>query len=269
MEIHNSANNTEWEKRSLLYGRSLRSVLFKGMPEIINGHIHEWHVRAVLNNIAAKEGLRILDVGCGYGRITLPILSKFPGAEILGLDTSDNFVKLYKETTKQKAIRGTLENIPQDIGEFDYILCVTVLMYVSEQQVIPTLNRLVKYLKPGGKLILIEPLIYIRFFLRLFGLVDFVERQLRRTRHPVDTGGRYFRKSDIETYASACHCSIESTLGMPFTTLFILPLNVIGKLCPASFTKLVLKIFTWTDGRLSRLGLPSLYAAYVISRKLS
>ena len=53
-------NQTEWENRSIQYGTSLKSVLFKRLPGIVNEHISNWHVRFILENIVEKEDLRIL-----------------------------------------------------------------------------------------------------------------------------------------------------------------------------------------------------------------
>ena len=48
-------NQTEWENRSIQYGTSLKSVLFKRLPGIVNEHISNWHVRFILENIVEKE----------------------------------------------------------------------------------------------------------------------------------------------------------------------------------------------------------------------
>lgn len=255
----------EWEKRSLLYGASLKSVLFKGMPDIINKHIHNWHKTFVLKNIETQSNMRVLDVGCGYGRLSLPIIEKYPKAEIIGIDTTDNFVKLYQEMTKHKAMIGTLENIPNDIGQFDYALCITVLMYVAKEDVLKSLENLIRHLKPAGKLILVEPQTSIKSFLRLFGFVDLIEKILFKER--INTGGRYFKKNEIDYYVKACNCSIEKKCGLPFTTLFILPLSLIGKFFPSFVTNYLLNISSWFDNKLGRLKLPSIYYAYVIKNK--
>jgi hypothetical protein len=36
----------------------------------VNEHLHHWHEKLVLGWIKEKEDLRILDVGCKYGRLS-------------------------------------------------------------------------------------------------------------------------------------------------------------------------------------------------------
>lgn len=266
MENNTISNRTEWDKRSLLYGASLKSVLFKGMPDIINQHIHDWHKNVVLNTIEKKKNMRVLDIGCGYGRLSLPVIEKFPEAETIGIDATANYVRLYQEMTRQKAIVGTLENLPEGIGKFDYILCITVLMYTKNKDIAEALKNLIKILKPEGKLILIEPQTSIRFFVRLCGIVDFIEKRMHKER--VNTGGRYFAKKEIDNYINACNGSLESKHGLPFSTFFMLPLNLLGKLMPSAVTQSFLKICSWGDRKLDRFGLPSIYYAYVIRKKV-
>ena len=100
MDSTNHLNHEKWEKRSVLYGPIQRSVLFKGMPDIINEHIHNWHKKIVLKNIAKKKNMRVLDIGCGYGRLSMPVIDEYPETELLGIDITETFVKFYQEMTK-------------------------------------------------------------------------------------------------------------------------------------------------------------------------
>ena len=78
-------NAIEWEKRSINYGASWKSVLFKGMPDLANEHFHSCHINFILECIKSnKDDIRILDIGCGYGRLSLPIIQKLPQAQIIG-----------------------------------------------------------------------------------------------------------------------------------------------------------------------------------------
>jgi hypothetical protein len=40
MENLDARNRIEWEKRSKLFGTSARSVLFKGLANALNEHLH-------------------------------------------------------------------------------------------------------------------------------------------------------------------------------------------------------------------------------------
>ncbi len=89
---YHDVNMEEWEKRGILYGSSCKSVLFKNMPEAANRHFHFSHLNFIYDSIHnIKNNCRILDVGCGYGRITMPLTQILPEAEIIGMDTCYNF----------------------------------------------------------------------------------------------------------------------------------------------------------------------------------
>ena len=121
-------NAIEWEKRSINYGASWKSVLFKGMPDLANEHFHSCHINFILECIKSnKDDIRILDIGCGYGRLSLPIIQKLPQAQIIGLDISANYVNLYKENTGRDAFVGTLESLPSEIGHLIILLSLLFL----------------------------------------------------------------------------------------------------------------------------------------------
>ncbi len=101
--------------------------------------------------------MKILDAGCGYGRISLPLGQKFPQAQISGMDISPNYLRIYRQNTGRDAFIGTVEAIPPQIGTFDYIIVVTVLMYLPENKLKEAFSCLFAHLNPDGKIILIEP----------------------------------------------------------------------------------------------------------------
>jgi 2-polyprenyl-3-methyl-5-hydroxy-6-metoxy-1,4-benzoquinol methylase len=264
MDENDLANRTRWEKRGKLYGASLRSVLFKGMPEYINEHIGQWHRDMILNSIENKKDMKILDIGCGYGRLSLEVLKRYPDSDMLGIDTSQTYVELYQQSTKRPAMVATIEELPANIGQFDYILCVTVLMYAKESDVRSCLKNLISHLKPNGRLLLLEPQTSMKLFLRLGGLVDFLQRASPPSE--IDTGGRYFRRNELEEHIAACDCKIESCHGLPITSFVIVPLNLLSRIVPVLVTTHTLKLISWLDRKLGKGRLPSMYYAYTISR---
>ena len=264
MQNLNAQNAREWEIRSKRYGAALRSVLFKGLPEVVNEHLHNWHKNLVLDRIKAKEDLRILDAGCGYGRLSIPIIEKFPNVDIKGMDISENYVSLYRDNTGRFAFVGAVENMPDLLELFDYIICVTVLMYLDDKKLEKATSKLLFHLKRGGELIVIEPHRSGIPFQTGFGIVTFL-RSLRR-RSNSDMRSRYFTSKEIGAYFHNAGGKILFERRLPMTSFFFLPMALIGKLFPCKMTKQICRIVSLFDTFLGGFRFPSLYAAYMIAK---
>jgi 2-polyprenyl-3-methyl-5-hydroxy-6-metoxy-1,4-benzoquinol methylase len=264
MDHINEQDVRDWDLRSKRFGATLRGVLFKGLPDVVNEHLHHWHEKLVLSWIEEKEDLKILDVGCGYGRLSISIINKFPGVDITGLDISENYVRLYKENTHHPAFVGALESVPAELGTFDDIICVTVLMYLPNEKLSQAVSNLLFHLKPNGKLILIEPHSSGILFQTGFGIWPWVRNRFRQD--AIHTGGRSFRMKEIASLFSNASGKIMSECRLPITSLFFLPMALIGKYSPEGTARKLFRIIFSLDTLLGRVKLPSIYVAYLITR---
>jgi 2-polyprenyl-3-methyl-5-hydroxy-6-metoxy-1,4-benzoquinol methylase len=191
------------------------------------------------------------------------IIEKFPNVDITGVDISENYVRLYKEYTCHPAFVVGIENIPSNLGTFDYILCVTVLMYLDDESLGKAVFNLLSHLKPQGKLILIEPNQSGFLFQTGFGLLSLWNRIQKTSIH---TGGRFFRTNEIENRFSHARGKILLERRLPITSLCILPLTFIGIILPSRLAKGIYKTVSFLDALLSKFRLPSIYGAYLITR---
>jgi len=257
-------NRNGWETRSKLLGTSLKSVLFKGLPDAINEHIHRWHKNLILNIIENRQRLSVLDVGCGYGRVSMPIIEKFPAVNILGIDISEHFIELYKNGTGHPALVTAVENIPATLGTFDYIVCVTVLMYLEGEKLKKAVCNLLFHLNPAGKLILIEPHESGALFQTGFGILSWVKG--KSLRDLALTRGRSFRMNEIRNLFTGAGGRILNEYRLPITSLFILPLTLLSRLLPTRFVEGLCRTVSFLDGLLGKFKLPSIHVAYLIER---
>jgi SAM-dependent methyltransferase len=206
----------------------------------------------------------MLDVGCGYGRLSMAIIERFPDVDLTGVDISENYVSLYKKNTSQPAFVGAIENFPAELGTFDWIICITVLMYVDDENLGRAIDHLFLHLKPGGKLILIEPHYSGTHFQTVFWILPLLMKRIRRD--TVNTGGRSFKGNKLEDLLRNAGGKILSENRIPVTSFCFLLMALFGIMLPNRVAKGIFKMISRLDDLLGMLKLPSIYVAYVVTK---
>lgn len=262
----NKENIAAWEKRSKLYGSDPKGVLFKGLPDIFNEHIHRWQLKRILSEINIKSNdINILDIGCGYGRISLPVLKAFPCAKIIGVDVSPNYVDLFRKNTGQHAFVSRAEDIANnDLGLFDYIICVTVLMYLEQNVLETTLSNIIKSLNNKGYLLLIEPSHSGMNFQTCFGLLNIFKRQ-NRTDSEI-TGGNSFQYAYLRGKIEKSGGRVLKEYRMPATTILFLMIYLFTSLFSVK-GRFFLDLISKVDELFKFNKIPSIYIFYVIEKQ--
>lgn len=143
-----------WNERSERLGLTKRAVLFKRFPGWLNESIHRRHVKFVLDH-CSPSARKILDVGCGYGRISREIAAHRPGLSFQGVDLCTEFAKEYAREVGP-CFDGPIQDFHSD-ERFDSIFIVTTLMYLDADEHEGLLQRLWSMLNSGGSIIYIEP----------------------------------------------------------------------------------------------------------------
>lgn len=144
----------EWGERSKRLGFTQRAVLFKRFPGWLNNEIHRRHVQFVGNNVP-DETTRILDVGCGYGRISLALRPRLPTVQFEGIDLCTEFAEQYERHIGH-CFNGAVQDYRPE-STFKLIVIVTTLMYLTAAEQDEVLRRLWGALEAGGRIVCIEP----------------------------------------------------------------------------------------------------------------
>ena len=105
-----------------------------------------------------REGMRVLDVGCGTGAITKDV-ARYIGhtGSVIGIDNTEAFVLSGRESYKDVS---NLELVHADLFEyksradFDLVICARVVQWLSDPKA--ALTKLVSFLKPGGQLSVLD-----------------------------------------------------------------------------------------------------------------
>ena len=100
-------------------------------------------------------GMRILDFGCGCGRVAAYVMKSAPQSEFCGVDVDAEAVQWCSDHLKGGDFRRTLPNppLPYPSGYFDVIYCVSVFTHLDEKMQDAWLEELKRVLSPGGILI--------------------------------------------------------------------------------------------------------------------
>jgi SAM-dependent methyltransferase len=180
------ASERAWEARQRSLGCTPRAVLFKRFPVWLNAWLHRRHVDFLLQNLPPRAE-RILDVGCGYGRISLAVKRVNPNVGIEGVEFCEPFAEEF-ERRVGRCYRVPIQEFRPE-HRYDAIVVVTLLMYLSEDDRSRVLSVLWDGLRPGGRLICIEPAAEIAA----------LERRILRRREPADatSGVRRFRAAEL------------------------------------------------------------------------
>lgn len=93
----------------------------------------------------SKENLKVLDLGSGVGRNSIPIAEKIKdyGGKVVCVDLLDSAIEKLKKYIKEFGVESIIETVKADIGhykikkdEFDYIIAVSSLEHISTEEVL-------------------------------------------------------------------------------------------------------------------------------------
>ncbi|OIP10976.1 MAG: hypothetical protein AUK49_02325 [Betaproteobacteria bacterium CG2_30_68_42] len=147
-----------WEERAARYGTDDAGVLYQGLSGRLNRHIHAFHVAAVRRLLAASPpGARVLDVGCGFGRIGRIVRAERPDMELVGCDFTLDFCRLYRKGTGARVLCCDIARLPLRDASFDALIAVTALMYLPAGAREKATAELLALLRPGGVALFVEP----------------------------------------------------------------------------------------------------------------
>lgn len=114
---------------------------------------NDFQLKEVLSWFGDVKGKKLLDAGCAKGRFTKALVER--GAFLTGIDITENFIRIAKENVPEANFRlASVIDIPFATNTFDGILCIEVIEHIPDTE--KTIAEMVRVLKPGGKLIIID-----------------------------------------------------------------------------------------------------------------
>lgn len=140
--------------------------------KIIDNKNFTYHIVLSFIDKYLHPDMKVLDIGCGVGTISLYIANK--GNEVLGTDISEKAIKAAQRSAELLGIKNasftTTNFLDTNFQEkFDFVVCIGVLEHITNDAL--AMEKMYKLLKIGGKLVLLTPLetdpmhkVRLRFF---------------------------------------------------------------------------------------------------------
>jgi len=100
--------------------------------------------------------LRILDFGCGLGHTAKYLAERFPGAEVVGLDTASNALSEAQRTYGSARIRFQHTDSLSELLPFDLCYVNGVFHHILRSDRPAVVRSIYKVLNPGGYFALFE-----------------------------------------------------------------------------------------------------------------
>lgn len=148
----------------------------------------------------------VLDIGCGPGNSTNRLYERFPSAEIIGIDSSENMLETARESYPQlKFEKCFVPDGLEKFGKFDLIFSNACLHWIPNHGEL--LPKLVERLNDGGVLAVQMPLVQTAMFYKMLNSLVFDGRwkKLRAIQN-------FHNLMPNETYDILAQCSKSVTM---------------------------------------------------------
>ena len=121
-----------------------------------------WRRRALKHIVEPDHAQQILDLACGTGDFSIAIASKaHPGTKVTGVDLSEGMLAVMREKVatlgleeRISAGQGDAEHLPFGDGTFDRVTIAFGIRNFEHREA--ALREILRVLKPGGRLVILE-----------------------------------------------------------------------------------------------------------------
>lgn len=135
------------------FWNSVLEPKFTKYRHILQGGLSR-HSAAIIPELPIKSGMSVLDVGCGWGDMTLEIAGMVgDSGRVVGIDCVDAFLEEARKDAAERGIRhaeflrGDAE-VALPVNEYDYVVSRFGTMFFTNP--VAALRRMRQALKPGG-----------------------------------------------------------------------------------------------------------------------
>jgi len=136
--------------------RNSLSTVWNAADYAANSVVQQTWARELIAKLNLRGDERILDVGCGDGKVTAELARAVPGGFVVGTDASPQMIAFAKKTFPAKKFPGQKFQIMDArkikfAQRFDFVFSNAALHWVDDHKKI--LRGAASVLKPGGRLV--------------------------------------------------------------------------------------------------------------------
>lgn len=99
--------------------------------------------------LIVRPGLRVIDLGCGTGRLTRLLADRLPESDVLGIDSSARMLAAAREF-ERPGLRFELRSIEDVAGKWDLVFSHAAIQWLDDH--VELIPRLFGLLRTGGQL---------------------------------------------------------------------------------------------------------------------
>jgi len=111
----------------------------------------------VLDKLQVRDGMRLLDIGCGWGGLLLRAAERFPGLTAVGITVAQRQHELARTRIEGAGLADRLQvelldyrDAPARLGRFDRIASIGMAEHVGERRMLAYFAAARDCLEPGG-----------------------------------------------------------------------------------------------------------------------
>ena len=114
----------------------------------------------LVSHAELRDGLRVLEIGCGTGNVTIRVKRAARGADVVGTDPDP--LALARAQRKSRGLTGIrferayAQELPFADGEFDRVLSSMMLHHLDEDVKAAAAAEIYRVLRPGGSLHIVD-----------------------------------------------------------------------------------------------------------------
>ncbi len=171
-------------------------------------------IKAVLCQLPGEE-FRLLDVGCGTGRLLSKASHDFPLARLSGIDLSPNMIERARYQpyrTVPELLVCSADHLPYHDAAFEFVVCSHSLHHHPDP--CASLREMHRVLVPGGMVLLTDGVLDSLLHRAYFALVNLAQREWYVHRLPSDILRQLFLQTGFEV--------VGQKIIMGFNMLFVL-----------------------------------------------